>query len=162
MTSVLKVDNIQNSSGTAAISIDSSGRVTQPKLPHVAVDFGESDNTFISYTAGNKLPFDNVYEGDSSLWDTTNYEFTASIGGVYMISIGLLNNSAATIDIDVYVNDTRVLRQGQAASGRYSDLCFAKVLSANDVVHFEASLTENFHGGSGDNRHSYVSITFLG
>ena len=33
MTSVLKVDNIQNSSGTSALSIDSSGRVTQPVVP---------------------------------------------------------------------------------------------------------------------------------
>ena len=33
MTSVLKVDNIQNSSGTDAISIDSSGVVTRPVIP---------------------------------------------------------------------------------------------------------------------------------
>ena len=33
MTSIIKVDNIQNSSGTAALSIDSGGRITKPKTP---------------------------------------------------------------------------------------------------------------------------------
>ena len=32
MTSIIKVNNIQNSSGTSALTIDSSGRVTRPQL----------------------------------------------------------------------------------------------------------------------------------
>jgi len=163
MTSVLKVDNIQNSSGTSALSIDSNGVVTKPALPHVAVDFGGgTSNTFVAVTAGNNIPFDNVSEGDSSLWDTTNYEFTAPVTGVYMISFGLLNDSASTIDLDVFVNDVKTIRQGQASSGRYADLCFTKLLNVNDVVHFATSITDSFHEGSGTNRHSYATITLLG
>ena len=39
MTSVLKVDNIQNSSGTSALSIDSNGVVTQPVVPAFRLEF---------------------------------------------------------------------------------------------------------------------------
>jgi hypothetical protein len=161
-TTELDLATIKDSSGTnTAITIDSSGRVTQPKLPHVAVDFGESSGN-ISYTAGNNLPFDNVYEGNSSLWNTTNYEFTAPVSGVYMISVGILNDGANYVDVDVFVNNTKVLRQGQAASGRYGDLCFAKELSGNDVVHFEMSISDSLHAITGTGRHSYATITLLG
>ena len=33
MTSIIKVNNIQNSSGNTAMTIDGSGRVTKPQLP---------------------------------------------------------------------------------------------------------------------------------
>ena len=40
MTSILKVDSIQNSGGTAAMTIDSSGRVFQPTKPAFRVTLG--------------------------------------------------------------------------------------------------------------------------
>jgi len=164
MTSILKVDNIQNSSGTSAISIDSNGVVKQPQLPHVAVDFGATDGsgTFISSGSNAVLPFDNVYEGDTSLWNTSTYKFTAPVTGVYMLAIGLLNDGGATIDIDVYVNGTRVLRQGQASSGRYGKFSLAKKLTANDVVHFATPQSDNYHADTGTTRHSFATITLLG
>ena len=49
MTSILKVDNIQNSSGTSALSIDSSGRMTTPARPA----FHAHRTSTLSLTGGN-------------------------------------------------------------------------------------------------------------
>lgn len=138
------------------------GVVTFPSLPHVAVDFGQTGGTFISNASNAILPFNNVYEGDSSLWNTSTYKFTAPVSGVYMIAIGLLNDGGSTIDIDIFVNNANVLRQGQASTGRYAKISFTKLLSANDVVHFSTPQSDSYHGDTGTNRHSFASITLIG
>ena len=54
MTSVLKVDNIQNSSGTSAISVDSNGVVTKSTIPAFMISL-TGDQSFTSSTTWHTI-----------------------------------------------------------------------------------------------------------
>ena len=82
MTSILKVDNIQNSSGTSAISIDSSGNVTasgyvKSEFPHFVVrSRGAGAVTGV-------IDFNNVDINSGGHYDTSNNYFQAPVTGLY-------------------------------------------------------------------------------
>jgi hypothetical protein len=54
MTSIIKVDNIQNSSGTSAISVDSNGVVTKGTLPAFNVGL-TGDENFSSHSTWHTI-----------------------------------------------------------------------------------------------------------
>ena len=98
MTSVLKVDNIQNSSGTSALSIDSSGRVTQPAKPAFFVYRKLSDQTNQDYSQNTKVTFDAKKFDTGGDFDLTNDKFVVPVTGIYHISwaVRMANIQAAT------------------------------------------------------------------
>ena len=83
MTSVLKVDNIQNSSGTSAISIDTSGRITKSNQPRFygkkSADVVLTRGTYTKVTGmtGNSIDVGNNFDGT---------EFVAPVAGDYYFS----------------------------------------------------------------------------
>ena len=93
MTSVLKVDNIQNSSGTSALSIDSSGVVTQPVVPAFRLEFdGQSFTSagtkdMLLDTAVDSAGTDNrrFMQGGISI-TSGNASVTVPVTGVYQIN----------------------------------------------------------------------------
>jgi hypothetical protein len=78
MTSVIKVDNIQNSSGTAALSISSDGIVTpsNPVLFHIYMNA----NTALADNTGTVLPLQAAEFDTKSFHDTTNNRITVPSG----------------------------------------------------------------------------------
>lgn len=81
MTSILKVDNIQNASGTSAISIDSSGYVSNPKRVLFSVRQSTNGATNQNYTTGVV---------DVNVFDTTEF----NIGNAVSISSGVATFTA--------------------------------------------------------------------
>ena len=87
MTSILKVNTLQDSTGTTAMTIDSSGRVLQPAKPCFFAHF--SSGTFeITSTNSTKTPLNATDVNIGNCWSTTNHEFTAPVAGVYQINWG--------------------------------------------------------------------------
>ena len=85
MTSVLKVDNIQNSSGTSAMTIDSSGRILTPTRPYFLAQGIHSDASY----SNQVVPFPNVIENDGSHYSTSDNAFTAPVTGLYLFSFSV-------------------------------------------------------------------------
>lgn len=87
MTSVLKVDNIQNSSGTSAISIDSGGRplIANGKVPCFHV-YRAASQSLASGALTTVIYDSNHFLHDWTL-DTTTGILTAgsNAGGIYML-----------------------------------------------------------------------------
>lgn len=81
MTSVLKVDTIQNSSGTDAIDITSGGS-TSVRIPSFMVSAANLDQSYTG-TDSEVVQFDSVDLDTESAWDSTNYRYTPSIAGWY-------------------------------------------------------------------------------
>ena len=94
MTSILKVDNIQNSSGASALSIDSSGVVTKPEVPAFHVTYADG----VTCTAsGTNYPFTSpsITNGfnNGSHYDLTNNYFLVPVSGIYMFYFSYLRNN---------------------------------------------------------------------
>jgi|SRR5210317_1775354 len=145
MTSVLKVDNIQNSSGTSAISIDSSGIVSTGQLQYITL----LRNAEVTYSAGATITDWRL--ADSNGITESSGVCTVSVGGVYLISISVISD--ATNGIEFYVNSTKQFRPSYSATGSgeaWSTIanCFAWSLSASDTVEFKAQGSMAIYGTS--------------
>ena len=83
MSSILKVDAIQNTAGTSALTIDSDGRPLTPARPAF-----KAYSSLIGWqTFGGigfvKMPFNSVQHNIGTNYDTSNYKFVAPCNGVY-------------------------------------------------------------------------------
>jgi len=123
MTSILKVDNIQNSSGTSAMTIDSSGRVLFPQIPCACVSLTTSntqDGSNPYSTTGADILFDTVTVNQGSVYNSSNGRFTAPIAGIYEFSYSIMkdDDSAGNVTyVDLYKNGSAY----NGAGGRVYD-----------------------------------------
>lgn len=152
MPSQLNVDSIRpNTSG---------GAVTFPDKPHVSVEFGASTSTYLSHT-NEAVKFDNVHEGDASLYNTSTYKFTCPVAGVYLTSFHLIVQTAAALDVSLYRNSDMQNRTyvnvDRGIGSAYAVLC-----SANDELYWHVNGTSAFYQHNGVNRYSWGTYTFLG
>ena len=100
MASVLKVDSIQDTSGT--------GNVLMPSRPCFFAYFASGSEWNISSSNSDKTPLNATYVNQGNCWSTTNYLFTAPVAGVYQInwgfSVGVDGDSASYFASRVYKN----------------------------------------------------------
>ena len=89
----IKTDSIKNQAGTSAMTIDSSGRMSQPNIPFLICNCdGNSAN--ITPTAFNGLiPWQNVLSSRGIALDTSTNLWTVPITGLYLISAAVRLNS---------------------------------------------------------------------
>jgi len=98
MTSVIRVDNIQSSGGTAALSIGSNGLI-QPKQVAFQVTASDTDQS-ISATTQTKVEWETVLLDTGGYWDATNHRYTPQVAGWYMFSTAI---RAQLLNIHEYV-----------------------------------------------------------
>jgi hypothetical protein len=94
MTSVLKVDNIQNSSGTSALSINTSGLLL-PKNVALQVEAVDTDQAISG--ANVLVQWETVELDTISGWDSTNHRYKPNVAGWYLFG-GQLRATFATVN----------------------------------------------------------------
>jgi hypothetical protein len=162
MASILKVNEIQHTGGTSALTMDSSGRVLQPTKPAFAVRnarsssyrgsnlFAGSDTTVI-FDIGSDFATSGANDGG----------FVAPVAGVYSFSVmGFTSNSAQNnavggfyIALNKNGSETGHKIYGYAAAADYNrfDNTQLLVLVAGDVIKVDVPGSNNYvWGGSGD------------
>ena len=82
MASTLKVNEIQHTGGTSAMTIDSSGRILQPAKPAFHT-IGSGGWTTFSNGAWTKIEMTSPSLNIGSHYDSTNSKFIAPVAGVY-------------------------------------------------------------------------------
>ena len=112
MSSILKVDTIQNSSGTTGLTIDSSGRVLNPNT----VAWSVYKDTIQTASAANErvtwaTATLNKGNGFSFSGATAN-AFVAPVAGVYSTSCQWLTTNT-TSQSDIHLTKTEPLLTGQ-------------------------------------------------
>ena len=89
MTSIIKVNNIQNSSGNTAMTISGTGVVT-PKTTSFVFAYAQGTSGYVTVSTGSYLPLTAVYQSKgsgSSDFNTTTYKYTAPVNGIYFITL---------------------------------------------------------------------------
>jgi len=153
MPSQLNVDSIRpNTSG---------GAVTFPDKPYVALDMG-GGGTYDSIALNAIFPFDNVYDGDSSLWDASNYEFTCPVAGLYLMTFAGITQTAIDMAIDFQKNNSTFLKTF-VISERGLHASYVVECSANDTLRYKhAGSTQVYYNGQTTSRYTAATITLIG
>ena len=152
MSSVLKVDEIQNTAGTSALTIDSNGVVTTPSTsrPAFHVQLSSSINSTVA-AAG--VVFDEASLNQGSHYSTSTGRFTAPVAGLYWFSVRCLTDMDGTdgyaaINItkngSVYARDQTYSLEDNDHSGGTSLVMY---LAANDYIAVTAN--RGLYGASG-------------
>ena len=95
MASIINVDQIGHStSGTTALTIDSSGRVLLPAIPFIKMDVSAAITVNAS-SSGQPTPFNNVLSSRGITLNTSTYKFQVPVTGLYHLS-GSVRVDAAT------------------------------------------------------------------
>lgn len=172
MTSIIKVDNIQSSGGTAALSIDSSGNVLKPQkiafMSKLASSFnpGTTSRTLIPFKTNNGAT--NVFDHGSN-FDNTNSRFVAPVSGLYLIfALGRIDShSTSSYHILRFAVNGSVIGEGYSInvpnSGSYQSKfvqCYVN-MTAGDYVdcrtQSQSDSSYNIESGS-----SHFSGHFIG
>lgn len=180
MSSVIRVDAIQNQSGTSAMNIDSNGRVSQPDAVKilfnatltanitagVITNNSTNQDTFTTSSPGSGLT---VEVDTASAFNGSTGVYTIPVTGHYRISYGGTKHSGASnvMHIDIYTNGTKGNSLGVAKRVRQNEgsspystafVSFIDKLSANDTLELRAHGTGGLLSG-----HNFDwSIEFLG
>ncbi len=91
--SILRVDQIQHSNGTAALTIDSSGRVVTPNRPAF---FAASTQGTHTTNVSAVLDFGNAQINIGNHYNTGSYRFIAPVAGVYYFHTTVWTQQAAS------------------------------------------------------------------
>ena len=128
MSSVLRVDAIQNTSGTSSLSINSSGIVTRPNVP--AFFYGKS--TAQTATGSTEVvTWDVQWLNNGSHFSSNT--FTAPVDGIYSFTVYALNDSDANqSDFHLYKNsNTIIARARNTAVTGYETTSLSALLQLN-------------------------------
>ena len=116
MTGILKVDQIQNNTGTQAMSIDGSGRITKNLIPaFYGSDWSGSagSKTYSSDTNLRSFTFNEIVVNIDNCWNNTVGEFTCPVAGLYLVThtVGRRNDSTTWYGAGIYNNEDRIANQ---------------------------------------------------
>lgn len=133
MSSILKVDEIQNTGGTTGLTIDSSGFVKSNKESLFRAYLNGSQtipnntNTIIEYDAESFDP--------NSWYNTSTYKFTPTLAGYYSVTVSVRYNTGTDFDIcDLYLyKNTTIAAAASDAHHRYD------TLNLNDIIYLNGS-----------------------
>jgi hypothetical protein len=167
MTSILKVDSIQNAAGTAAMTIDSSGRVLQPALPccNVKLTTSNSQDTSSPFTVtGTAIKFDLIEINQGSCYSASTGKFVCPVTGIYDIRVQLLTGSSTTTNHSI-----NIVKEGAVVAGAYNGVDSLNLgldagglfsCNANDEIEVQLGSGEIFLNASG--QYNILSIKLVG
>ena len=157
MSSILKVDTIQNTGGTTGLTIDSGGRVNAPALPRVCV--GHSTNNNIAYSVGdNYVTSSTIVHKITPVgitFDGSNGRFTLPVAGDYYVSFfNMAYGGSSAVEWIVELNDTTKFRAYVTMQGNYwHPFSCSGIISATagqyiNIKNNGAGATHEGHGGT--------------
>ena len=135
MSSILKVDQIQNSNGTAGLTINTAGNVSLKVPAFSAYATGaQATNTM----ASTVVEYNNEHFDSDGLYDTSTFRFTPNVAGVYYLQA--MTRINGTQDQEIY--DLFIRKNGSktvnfsANQYRYTSNSVSGLLEANGTTDY--------------------------
>jgi hypothetical protein len=167
--SILNVDTvsantISSSTGTTALTIDSSGRVLRATLPSFDAVLTTTTGSSQFLTANTEIVFNSTNFNDGSHYNTSNGRFTAPVAGKYMFCVfGMASQTVAWYDIRVN-GAVRTVKHStyssQSTVGEWAQSCENTIISLNQgdyVSVFTGGTTGGIYGG-GNNHNGFCGF----
>ena len=157
MSSILKVDTIQNTVGTTGLTIDNSGAILRPVLP-----YGQASKGGIAQLPTNKIIIGtNVISGGGLTVDTTNHRMIVPIAGLYAIGFTQLTDSTSTnTEVHMRKNGNQISGSSSQthAGNSYATLSQHMVieLSANDYIEWWVAAGAVHNNSQYNNHYVYL------
>ena len=157
MSSILKVDTIQNTVGTTGLTIDNSGAILRPVLP-----YGQASKGGIAQSPTNKIIIGtNVISGGGLTVDTTNHRMIVPIAGLYAIGFTQLTDSTSTnTEVHMRKNGNQISGSSSQthAGNSYATLSQHMVieLSANDYIEWWVAAGAVHNNSQYNNHYVYL------
>ena len=145
MTSVLKVDNIQNSSGTSAMTIASDGDLTVSNNLHLTGQpifsaRGRASTFSFSVSGQSGIKFNTVDVNRGSMYSTSTGQVTIPETGIYRLSFTMGNASPSNdntyVGLFIFLGTTR-LAEGWVRNAGYDHTAHCEVIkefTSGDVI----------------------------
>jgi hypothetical protein len=118
MSSIIKVDTIQNAAGTTGLTIDSNGVITNPAKPMFKAK--GPDNVALSNNVLTKLQFNSTEIDVGNYFDTSNYRYVPQVAGKYFI-YGKVYTTYGTVPMEYLEIQLQKNGSQEAAYYRYSN-----------------------------------------
>ena len=166
--STLKVDNIQHTNGTSAMSIDTAGRILTPARPTLFADMHNGSSAdYDTIQNMSVVPYRRVISGSGITLSTG--VFTIPITGFYQINATILNNNLEDLELALTVGGTSssniILRAFSNDDNRFVNLHMALQLNANDACRIinASGGARGFHRNTdATDRYSALSVYLIG
>lgn len=158
MVSAVKVNKIQNTSGTDALTISSDGVAKKSQFFSYTL-VGNQSGYAARVTAsgiGNVVPFNLIKqsEGSTSSWDQANYRFVAPFDGTFLMSFHALWSATGVCEVQIYINGVLNYRiYSSDDRGIYNTMPLN--LSQGDYVHLTSTQDLYLHSTV-----SYSSLSY--
>ena len=141
MTSIIKVDTLQNTAGDTALTIDNGGRILQPTKPAFRVyktgGWQAIGNSGIWHT----LPF-NIEDHDiGGHYNTSTYTFTCPSTGVYFFGAQYQHDANNSARVRLFANGTTSIGMADnSVQGDMSQVYATHYMTAGHTVVAQAKL----------------------
>jgi hypothetical protein len=132
----LLVQNIKHTNGTTAMTVDSSGRMQLPQLPH----FHGNRVGLTTGVRGANIDY-NVVRDNYSGWNSSNHQYTIPVTGVYLL--GFNNISYSSVSTADQYHQLRFVRGGTTTE-------IARAYHTNDAQHEAVALSVTYYLQTGD------------
>jgi len=127
----LLVQNIKHTNGTTAATVDSTGRMQLPQLPHL---HGNREGLTVQQIGGN-INY-NIVRDNYSGWNSTNHQYTIPVTGVY--HFGFTNIGNTTISTNDQYHKLQFVRGGTTIE-------IARAYHSNDIQHESVALSVTYY-----------------
>ncbi len=144
--SILRVDQIQHSNGTSALTIDSSGRILTPNRPLFSATHTLAlDLTTVVLNSSNC--FNQIDYNVGNCFNASTGRFTATIAGYYDCSVHIADVSASSNQTNLRIRRNGVSNTGplaeaynQTGTGSVNVMVRSIIfLNVGDYIDFEAA-----------------------